>query len=161
MIVKISIRGLRFKIYYSNKYIIFIFYIKGILLDFNDTYIFAEITREIHIIDNLKINIFININIFTSKRIIIDFATQSIKINNYRNIFILINSHTRFNLIKRIVKLLSRIILSPRVITSITVIYTKKLSSNRDLLFESQYLFSLKHANEIYAYIIDIFFRII
>ena len=74
MIIKILIRGLGFKIYYSNKYIIFIFYIKEVLLDFNDIYIFAKITRKIYIIDNFKINIFIDTNIFISKRIIIDFA---------------------------------------------------------------------------------------
>ena len=33
IIIKILIRELRFKIYYSNKFIIFIYYIKGILLD--------------------------------------------------------------------------------------------------------------------------------
>ena len=73
MVIKISIRGLKFKIYYSNKYIIFIFYIKKAFPDFNDTRTFAKITRKIYIIDDFKINIFINIDIFTPKRIIIDF----------------------------------------------------------------------------------------
>ena len=38
--------------------------------------------REIHVIDDLKIEIFIEINILILKRIIIDFATQFIKIDN-------------------------------------------------------------------------------
>ena len=46
---------------------------KEILL--NDIYTFAEITREIYIIDDFKIKIFIKADIFISKRIIIDFVT--------------------------------------------------------------------------------------
>ena len=45
IVVKILIRKLRFKIYCSNKYIIFIFYIKGVFSDFNDIYIFAKIVE--------------------------------------------------------------------------------------------------------------------
>ena len=65
MFIKISIRGLKSKIYYFDKYIIFIFYIKEVLLD--NIYIFVRITREIHIINNFKIDILIEANIFTSK----------------------------------------------------------------------------------------------
>ena len=74
IIIKISIRGLKVKNFYLNKYIIFIFNIKGVLPDFNNIRIFVKIIREIYIVDNLKINIFININIFILKRIIIDFV---------------------------------------------------------------------------------------
>ena len=67
IIIKILIRKLRFKIYYLNKYIIFIFYIKEVLPDFNNIRIFVKFIRKIYIINNFKINIFININIFISK----------------------------------------------------------------------------------------------
>ena len=39
------------------------------------------------------------------------------------------------------------------------IIYFNKLSKNRDLLFESQCSLSLKYTNEVYAYMINIFFR--
>ena len=116
MIVKISIRGLRFNIHHFNEYAVFTFYIKDVLFD--NIHIFTQIIREIHIIDNFKINIFI------SKKKIIDFATQSIKINNYYNIIVFINSRARFEPIKRIIKSIFRIILSFRFTTSIVVIYT-------------------------------------
>ena len=70
MIIKISIRGLKSKIYYFNKYIVFIFYMKDVFLD--NIRAFAKITREIYIINNFKMKIFIKIDILTSKRIIID-----------------------------------------------------------------------------------------
>ena len=74
MVIKFSIRELRFEIHYSNKYVIFIFYIKEIFPGFNDIRIFAKIIREIYIVDNFKIDIFIDINILILKRIIIDFV---------------------------------------------------------------------------------------
>ena len=61
IIIEILIRELKSKIYHFDKYIIFIFYIKGVLLDNNR--VFVKITREIYIIDNFKIRIFIEVNI--------------------------------------------------------------------------------------------------
>ena len=103
MATKILIRELKFKIYYFDEFDIIIFYIKRVLS--NDTRAFAEIIKEIYIIDDLKADIFINIDIFISKRIIIDFAIQSITIESYRNITILMNSRVRFESIKRTIKL--------------------------------------------------------
>ena len=113
---------------------IFIFYLKSVLS--NNNYIFAEITREIHIIDNLKIEILIEVNILTSKRIIINFTTQFIKIDNYRNIIIFINSYTRFEFIKRAIKSFNKIILLSYIIILILIIYVKILLKNKNLFFE-------------------------
>ena len=70
---KILIRELRFKIYYSNKFNIIIFYIKRVLS--NGTRAFAEIIREIYIVDNLKTKMLIEVDILILKRIIINFVT--------------------------------------------------------------------------------------
>ena len=98
MIIKILIKDLKFKIYYFDEYVIFIFYIKNVLFD--DIRVFAQITREIHIVNDFKINMFIEANILISKKIIINFITQFIKINNCREIIIFINFYTRFKFIK-------------------------------------------------------------
>ena len=134
MIIKILIRGLKSKIYYFDKYIVFIFFMKNILFD--KTYAFVKITREIYIINNFKTRIFIEANIFILKRIIIDFATQFIKINNYQNIIISINSRARSEFIKRIMKLFNKMILLFYITILILIIYAKMLLNNRDLLFE-------------------------
>ena len=119
------VRKLKIKNYYFDKYFILTFYIEGIFFD--NIYIFAKIIREIYVTDGFKINISINVNIFTSKRTIIDFIIQFIKINNYRNIFNLIKFYTHFSFIKRIIKKLLRIILLSRVTTLIIVIFFNKL----------------------------------
>ena len=130
---------------------------KGVLL--NDNHIFAEITREIHIIDDFKVKMLIKVDILTLKRMIINFVTQSIKISNYRNMIILINSRARSEPIKRAVKSFSKIILLSHTITSISIAYAETLLKNKNLFFEPQYLLSLNHASEIYVYIINTFFR--
>ena len=90
---------------------------------------------------------------------IIDFVTQFIKIDNYREIIIFINSYIRFESIKRIIKLIARIILSFYVNISIIIIYVNELLMNRDLFFKSQCSLSLNHIKKIYVYIINVSFR--
>ena len=92
------IRELKFKIRYFDEYVVFIFYIKNVL--FNNIRVFAQIKREIHIVDDFKVGMLIEANIFTLKKMIVDFITQFIKINNYRKIIILINFYARFEFIK-------------------------------------------------------------
>ena len=79
----------------------------------------------------------IDSDILTPKRIIIDFDTQLITIDSCRSITISINSRARSNLIKRTMKASSRIVLSPRFVTSVPVTYADELSQDRNLLFES------------------------
>ena len=71
---------------------------------------------------------------------------------------ILMNSRTRFEFVKRIIKLIIYIILIFRIITQILIIYFDKLLKNRNLFFELQYSLFLKYIDEIYIYIINAFF---
>ena len=72
IISKILIRGLKFKIYHFDEYIVFIFYMKSVLS--NDIRVFIEIIREIYIINDLKTKILIEIDILILERMNIDFA---------------------------------------------------------------------------------------
>ena len=80
----------------------------------------------------------IEADILILERMIIDFATQAIRIDSCRSIIVSINSRARFEPIKRTVKFSSRMILSSRATRQVPVAYSDKLSENRDLLFESQ-----------------------
>ena len=82
---------------------------------FNNTRVFIEIIREIYIINDLKIKIFIEVNIFILKRINIDFVNQSIFIDNYRELIVFINSYAYSKSIKRIVKLSIKITILSRI----------------------------------------------
>ena len=72
IINKIFIRELRFKIYHFDEYIILIFYMKDVLLD--NIRVFIKIIKEIYIINDLKIKIFIKVDILILERINIDFV---------------------------------------------------------------------------------------
>ena len=55
-----------------NKFAIIIYYLEGILNNKNKVFV-AKITREVYIVDNFKVDIFIKANILTLKNIVIDF----------------------------------------------------------------------------------------
>ena len=157
---KISIRDLESKIHHFDEYAVYIFYIKDVLFD--NTRIFAQITREIHIVDDLKADMLIEADILTPKRMIIDFVTQFIKIGNCRDIVVPMNSCARFEPVKRTMKSLSKTILPPRITMLVSIAYADgKLSENRNLLFESQCALSLGLADEVYAHMIDVSFHVI
>ncbi len=74
------IQELRTKTYYCNKYIILINY----LFDNNDW--LTIIIKEMHIINNLKIKILININILVLKNTFIMLLSRKAIINSYNDI---------------------------------------------------------------------------
>ena len=82
----------------------------------DDTRVFVEIIREIYIMNNLKAEILIEVDILISKRINIDFVSQSIFIDNYRELIVSINFRARSKLIKRIIKLSVKTIVLSRII---------------------------------------------
>ena len=125
----------------------------------NGSRAFAEITREIHIVDDLKAGILIELDIITPERININFTTQSIKIDSYRGIKVPIDSRARSEPIKRTVKSSSRIVLPARTTIPVPIAYTSELPQNRDLLFKPKYSLQLGHAGGVYAYIVDASFR--
>ena len=145
---------MRFKIYYFDEFIVLTFYIKEILS--NNARTFAQIIRKIYIVDNLKIEMLIEVDILTSKQIIIDFVIQIISIDSCRGIIVSINSRARLEFIKRVVKSSTRIILSSHSIILVFIVYVDELSTNRDLLFESNYTLFFDYASGVYTHIVNI-----
>lgn len=72
-----------------NYYIIVIIYIDK-LIDNNitkkDILTIVIITRQVHLVDDLKIKIFIDNNIITSKRMLLDFDCQEFCINSCKDL---------------------------------------------------------------------------
>ena len=158
MTTKISIRGLGSKIHHSDEFSVLTFYMKEVLPD--NTRAFAQITREIHIVDDLKASILIEADILTPERMIINFVTQNLSIDSCRDITVSMNSRARSEPVKRTMKSLSKTILPPRTTISMSITYAGgKLSENRDLLFEPQCALSLDLADEVYAHMVDVSFH--
>ena len=102
----------------------------------------------------------IEADILTSKRIIIDFVIQFIKIGSCRDIVVSMDSRARFEFVKRTIKSLSKIILPSRITISISITYADdKLSDNRDLLFEPQCALPLGLTGGVYIHMVDVSFH--
>ena len=159
MATKIPIRGLGTKIHHSDEYVIRTFFMEGVLPD--GTRAFAQITREIHIVDDLKAGMLIGADILTPERMVIDFATQSIKIGSCRDMTVPMDSRARSEPIKRTVKSSTRIVLPPRATTQVPVAYSGKLPEDRDLLFEPQCSLPLGYTGGVFAHVVDASFQAI
>ena len=127
-----------------------IIYIKDKLS--NESLAIIKITIEIYLIDNLKINIFIENNVLISQKIKLNSKNNKIIIELYKNLFvnieIIIKDSFRVRKIIRIKEIITILILSTILIL---IIYNNTLLSDRDFLFKSQ---RNKNLN-IFAYIIN------
>ena len=133
----ISIRDIKNKIHNSDEYILMNDFIKETLL--NDTSAIAFFQREVHLINNLKMKMLIDIDILSSKRIQINLNDKILQINSCQDIIIKINIITwkKANL-KRIVRFQEKIIVSSHVFLKILV-KIKDLSKNQDFIFKLKY----------------------
>ena len=109
---------------------------EGVLPD--GTRVFAKITREIHVVDDLKAGMLIGSDILTPERMVLDFATQGIRIGSCRDMVVLMDSRARSEPIRRIVKSSKKMTLPPRTTLPVPVAYAGQLPEDRDFLFEPQ-----------------------
>ena len=157
MAAKIPIRGLGSKIHHSDEYAVLTFYMEGVLPD--GTRAFAQITREIHVVDDLNAGMLIGSDILTPERMVIDFATQSIRIGSCRGMTVPMDSRARSQPIKRTVKSAAKLTLAPHATVQVPVAYSGKLPEDRDLLFEPQCALPLGHAGGVYTHMVDSSFQ--
>ncbi len=134
MIISLNVRELNINKHQTSEYIIVIIYFTDIL---NNKSIRDMIRREVHLIDELKINMLIDNDILELEDIFIDETNSKITIANCNNMIISIEIRT---LLKRAINktLHARaiIMISAHSMTIISI-HNANLSSNRDFLFES------------------------
>ena len=123
----IIVRKIESNKYKTSKYVIISLYFPG------ENVIVMLISREIHIINDLKTNVLININIMISKKIDILTFQAKIEIDNYNiNVFIKIRIKSRIVIHSMHVK--KFIIISSHTQLTISIHYVN--FSNRDFFFE-------------------------
>ena len=84
----ITLRDIEINRYSINEWIIVLFYIKNLILE--EKSVIIKYTRDIYIVDNLKINLFIEINILELKEAIINLFKEKIVFIKCENVTILI-----------------------------------------------------------------------
>ena len=105
LIFLILIRDINNIMYYIFDYIIINCYINVYLSNNNQISITNKFDVEIHFVDDLKINLFIDNNVFIAQRVKIDLITQNVQLSNNQNFIALINIIIRENSnLKRIIR---------------------------------------------------------
>lgn len=154
----ILVRTIENVIHQFIEYLLVIFYIENILSSSNKKKAIAKITREIHLVDSLKINMLIKIDILISKLIIMNINERTLFIESCRNLTVKINAMFRVNLnIRRVVRSRIKVVILSQVLLEILVLikHRDQLSTDRDLLFKSCYKRDLNQSKDVYAHIVD------
>ena len=94
---------------------------------------------KIHLINDLKINLLFDNNVFIAQRVKINLITQIVQLSNCQNLVASIDTITRKNSnLKRIIRVKQIINVFVNFIVMIFVNYHDNLLNNKDFLFELQ-----------------------
>ena len=149
----IPVRGMGNKIIKTSDYIIIPIYIKGTVDGKTAKY---KMNVEAHVVEDLQANALIANNTMKPQRIIINFAKDALTITKYQNLRTSINIHARPDSnTKRVVKTRKAIIIPPRSISDIPVLFSHLLPENRDFLFEPTCMRDLGPEGGVIAHIAD------
>ena len=141
LIIFLSIRKIDNIIHKFNEYIVIDLYINDHVINDieHQQSIVAKFFVEIHIVDDLKINLLMSNDVLNAQKIILNLKKQTIKLINCRNFIVSIDIVVKKNVDqKRIVKSKSNFKISFETTIKISVTFHDKLSKNRDFLFEFQ-----------------------
>ena len=97
----IKIKNIKFAMHDNSKYMILDLYI---LKKCRENSVIAHFKKKFHIINDIKINILIKINIIKLKQINLDFENKIITIFTCRNMQIFINFHRKKTSINRTIR---------------------------------------------------------
>ena len=127
MISFITIRDFEFNKHKISKYVISSLYFSS------ENVIVILTSREIHIVDDFKINILINMNIIISKQINILAFQSKVKIDNY-NVIVFIKVYIKGRVVVYSIYIKKFIIIFSYIQLAILIYYVNLL--NRDFFFE-------------------------
>ena len=144
--------------HYIYDYIVMSYYIDNYLSNNNQMSITNKFDVEIHFVNDLKTNLFIDNNVFIVQRVKIDLIIQNVQLNSCQNLVASINTiiKKKFDF-KRTIRANQVVNVSINFIVIIFVNYHDNLSNNKNFLFESQCVQQrLLNINEnVFAHIID------
>ena len=155
----ILIRNIDNIMYYIFDYIVINCYMNDYLSNNNRISITNKFEVEIYLINDLKINLLINNDVFIVQRVKIDLISQNVQLSNCQNLVASIDTIIKKNSnLKRIIRAKQITSVFVNFIVMIFVIYHDNLSNDRDFLFESQCAQQrLLNTNEnVFAHIIDV-----
>ena len=131
IISSLKIRDFNNKMHETWKYVITNIYLFDTK---NSKKVISIFRREIHLIENLKTNMFFDNNVINSKKIVFDVTKKFVVINNI-DVIIILKSRLIKNVVSKLVYLRKLIIVSIRI-KMIVNVHNACLSKNKNFLFE-------------------------
>jgi hypothetical protein len=153
----INVRGIDNALHQSCFYVMLDLYLDGLV---NGKKARGHIRREFHLVDGLKCKLLMSLDVMVSEEMMINLTDKSLIISTCENLMISIRVNLKPNSrIRRIVHSKELVKVSSNSIISIlTYLRGKKLSSNRDFLFESNndtLTKSLSDLDDFYTHVCD------
>ena len=153
MASSISVRGIGTINHNTHEYVLLDIYIPGI-----DRRI-ARIRREVHIVEELRANILVGVDIMGPEAITIDIGKKTAVIHSYNGIPIPLSITARSKqCLQRSILSQKETVIPPRSVVTVLITRHSNLPADRDFLFEPQYngvTRQLQHTGAIYAHIVD------
>ena len=126
------------KIVQTDEYIIITIYVIDIIFDVTRT---ASFIMKVHLVNNLKINIFIDTDTIISQEMIINLEERTCKFGKCQGLIVSVDVVTRTQPhFKRTIRAISFMIIASDATTKILIAYNEFISKDRDFLFESDCL---------------------
>ena len=141
------------QIHDSSKYVMIDLYISERIIDESAL---AHLADEIHIVNNLKVNMLIDMNIMSSEQIILDFDKNILIVSICKSLsafIFIISKDIRMN---RAVRAIAKTIVVFETCRAVSVrVRESDLSFDRDYSFHSKSERQLRSEDEYFAYVID------
>ena len=135
MVYVLKIRGIGLNVHAINEQIIINLFILAIV---NGKKVITHLRREAHIVDNLKINILLGVDILAPEKILLNFKDRTIMIGSY-NTEIDVTIILKFVRFRKSLFCQSRITIPAYGSVRIPVEVHKFLLNDRDYVFEFKY----------------------
>ena len=128
-----------------------------------DDFVIIHITREMHLINELRVNLLINMNIQKLENITISISKSCFYIDNYVEFIATINIINVEKRVDRLIRIKKIIFLSFYFVTNMFIQIRDNfyLSIDKNYMFHSKINFELKSKNDVYFYIVDVNMSII
>lgn len=154
LVSSLLIRDVDDKMIKTSEYVTIDVYIDDV--DSSHKFVISRFMTNIHLVNNFKINLLLEIDVLESQKMILDFDKHLVKIDVYQDFTTLINVINKANShIKRIIRARKTFIVQLRTIVNVLIIYHNELLNDKNFLFESQCSKYLEHDDEVFAHIMN------
>lgn len=151
----INVRGIENSKHSCQEYAFIDLYLPGILINKS---VVTHLTRDIHVVDDLRVKLLLGMNIMSSKRISTNVTKRLVTVDSCRDLLVKLSIIFKTDdRTRRVIHSKARVIIESHALLQISIRVTI-LSSDRDFSFESEYndnTKDLQRHDAIYAHIVD------